>query len=190
MRRRFTVENEGKPAEAAAAGVLRLPGVLRAVAPEIVILLHGVNDIAFLEERSVTPIAAFVNTMAHDARFAGAQVIICTLPPQRAGSFRAADPAVVSRYNEALRDVARGEGAILVDFAADFGDLQLIGADGLHPTEAGYARMARAAVRHAAHDIRSHDTVTFAMGEPAIGCWCRARLNGWSFAATGHRPGQ
>ena len=122
---------------------MRLPGVLRAVAPEIVILLHGVNDISFLEERSVTPIAAFVNTMAHDARFAGAQVIICTLPPQRAGSFRAADPAVVSRYNEALRDVARGEGAILVDFAADFGDLQLIGADGLHPTEAGYARMAQ-----------------------------------------------
>lgn len=138
----FVVENEGKPAETAAAGALRLPPILRSLAPEIVILLEGVNDITFLERGSVTQVAGYVNTMAHDARFAGAQVVICTLPPQRPGGLRAADPVLVSSYNQALRDVARGEAATLVDFANDFGDLSLIGSDGLHPTEAGYARMA------------------------------------------------
>ena len=138
----FVVENEGKPAETAAAGVVRLPPILRSLAPEIVVLLEGVNDITFLEQRSVTQIAGYVNTMAHDARFAGAQVIICALPPQRPGGLRAAEPALVSSYNQALRDVARGEAATLLDLANDFGDLSLIGADGLHPTEAGYARIA------------------------------------------------
>jgi lysophospholipase L1-like esterase len=122
--------------------MVRLPPILRSLAPEIVVLLEGVNDITFLEPRRVTQVAGYVNTMAHDARFAGAQVIICTLPPQRPGGLRAADPAAVSSYNQALRDVARGEAATLVDFANDFGNLSLIGADGLHPTEAGYSRMA------------------------------------------------
>jgi lysophospholipase L1-like esterase len=87
--------------------------------------------------------AQYVNTMARDARFGGAQVILCTLLPQRTGGSRTADPAVVASFNDAIRDVARGEGAMLMDFARDFGDLSLIGADDLHPTEAGYARMAQ-----------------------------------------------
>ena len=48
---------------------------------------------------------------------------------------------MIASYNTALRDVARGEGALLVDFERDV-DVSLIGLDGLHPTEAGYARMA------------------------------------------------
>lgn len=138
----FVVENEGKPAEGAADGVVRFPPILRNLGPEVVVLLEGVNDIAFLGQSGVSRVAGYINTMARDARFAGAQVIICTLPPERATGFRAADPAAISSYNQALRDVARGEGAILVDFANEFGDLSLIGIDGLHPTEAGYTRMA------------------------------------------------
>jgi len=138
----FVVENEGKPAETAADGRLRLPPILRNLGPEVVVLLEGVNDVSFLPVSGVSQVAGYVNTMARDSRFAGAQVIICTLPPQRAGGFRAADPAVIRAFNQALRDVARGEGATLVDFANEFGDLSLIGSDGLHPTEAGYTRMA------------------------------------------------
>jgi hypothetical protein len=48
---------------------------------------------------------------------------------------------VIAAYNIALRDVARGEGALLVDFEREV-DVSLIGLDGLHPTEAGYTRMA------------------------------------------------
>jgi lysophospholipase L1-like esterase len=79
--------------------------------------------------------------MAREARFGGAEVIICTYPMHRAGGFRAADPAVIAAYNRTLREVARGEAALLADFEADV-PLGLVGVDGLHPTEEGYQRMA------------------------------------------------
>ena len=139
----FTVENEGRPGEGAQGGSRRLPDVLRAFGPEVVILMHGVNDITVFGRAAIGTAASFVNTMARDARFAGAEVVICTLPPQRSGGPRATDPGVLADYNAAIRDIARGEGATLVDFAAEFGDVRLIGADGLHPTEAGYNRMAQ-----------------------------------------------
>src|SRR5262245_24275149 len=109
------ISNEGKPGEAAADGVARFPSVLKAAAPEVVFLLHGVNDVTFAGMSGVRRVADFVNTMARDARFGGAQVVICTYPMHRAGGFRAADPAVIAAYNGALRDVARGEGALLAD---------------------------------------------------------------------------
>jgi lysophospholipase L1-like esterase len=135
------VENAGKPAEAAADGMLPFPGIVRAFSPEVVVLLHGVNDVSFFGLGAVPRVAEYVNSMARDARLAGAEVVLCTLPPNRPGGFRATDPAVIAAYNTALRDVARGEDALLVDFERDV-DLSLIGLDGVHPTEAGYARMA------------------------------------------------
>jgi len=134
--------NEGKGGEAAEDGVLRFPGAMQADAPEVVILLHGVNDVSFGGARSIPRVAGYVQSMARDARQRGADVIICTEPPHRAGGSRAADPALISAYNRALRDVAIAEGAQLVDFEAMV-DLGLIGSDGLHPTEDGYARMAQ-----------------------------------------------
>jgi hypothetical protein len=103
--------------------------------------LPGVNDVSLYGARSIPRVAGYVQAMAREARQRGADVIICTEPPQRAGGFRAADPGVISAYNQALRDLAAAEGAQLVDFEATV-DLSLIGADGLHPTEAGYGRMA------------------------------------------------
>jgi lysophospholipase L1-like esterase len=147
LRARYTgqvidVANEGRPGEAAADGVRRFPTVVRQVAPEVVILMHGINDITFLGMAGVRQVADYVDRMAKDARFAGAQVMICTLLPPRPGGFRAADPAVVDAYNRVLRDVARGEGAVLVDFQAQGFDVRYIGVDGLHPTDEGYTRMA------------------------------------------------
>ena len=142
-RQSVVVENEGRPGEAAADAVRRLPTALRATSPELVILLHGVNDVAVQGAASVARVAGYVNTMARDARFAGVQVVLCTLPPQRPGGFRAGDPAAIASYNQALREIARGEGAILVDFARDLGDLNFVGIDGLHLTEAAYTRMAQ-----------------------------------------------
>ena len=136
------VENEGKPNEAAADAVTRFPAVFRATSPDVVILLHGVNDVTFLGIPGIPRVTGYLDSMARAARLGGASVIICTLPPHRAGGFRAADPDVIRRYNESLRDLARGEGALLVDFERDI-DISLIGAVGLHPTEAGYARMAQ-----------------------------------------------
>jgi hypothetical protein len=88
----------------------------------------------------VPRIAELVNTMAREARLGGADVVIATYPPQRLDGSRAAAPGVMSALNTLLRDIARGEGATLVDFERDV-DLRLVGADGLHPTEEGYVRM-------------------------------------------------
>jgi lysophospholipase L1-like esterase len=159
----LVMENEGKANEAAADAVARLPGILRATAPEVVILMHGVNDVTFLGQSGVTRVTGYLNTMARDARFAGARVILCTLPPQRPGGFRAGEPAVIANFNQALRDLARGEGAILADFARDVRDLNLIGVDGLHPTESGYARMAQILFDL----VRSQFEITNTMSEAA-----------------------
>ena len=139
----FTIENEGRPAELVQSGALRLPGVLAANNPEVVILLHGVNDIVVFGTSAVTRTAGYLDTMARDARSAGAEVALCTLTPQRPGGFRAGDPAALALYNDAIRQIAAREGAMLVDFDRNFGDLRLIGSDGLHPTEDGYTRMAQ-----------------------------------------------
>lgn len=135
------IENEGRPGESAEDGVRRFPTVLRVANPEVVILLHGVNDVTFLGIPGVSRTAGYINSMAREARLLGKQVIICTLPPHRPGGFRAADPAVIVAYNRALRDVARGETAILVDLEALL-ELRYIGLDGLHPTDQGYTRLA------------------------------------------------
>jgi len=133
------VHNEGLPGEEASDAVRRLPRVLHETSPEVVILLHGVNDLT--SPAVVLRTVSFLNTMAREARFFGADVFLCTLPPQRPGGFRAVDPTALANYNAGLREVARGEGAVLVDLSREM-DLSLIGVDGLHPTEAGYDRMA------------------------------------------------
>jgi lysophospholipase L1-like esterase len=138
---RFSMVNEGKPGEFAADALSRLTGALQVALPELVILLHGVNDATFTRLSGVRAIAGAIARMAQEARLAGAEVIICTLPPQRAGGLRVADPAIVTAYNEALRQVADDEGAMLVDFDRDV-DPELIGVDGLHPTQEGYDSMA------------------------------------------------
>jgi lysophospholipase L1-like esterase len=135
----FEVFNEGKAGEASDEGAKRLPELVRSIRPEVVILLHGINDVS---SNGVTRTIANINSMARNARLAGADVIITTMPPERAGSSRAIDPDMLARFNDGLRDMARGEDALLVDLAAEFGDTNLIGFDGLHPTDAGYRRIA------------------------------------------------
>jgi lysophospholipase L1-like esterase len=136
------VTNGGKPGEAVADAKARFSTLLRDAAPDVVILMHGVNDVTFQRVSEVSRTAEFVNQIAREARFAKADVIICTMLPQRAGGSHTADPTVLAAYNVALRQVARGEGAKLIDFDALGFDLRLIGVDGLHPTEQGYTRLA------------------------------------------------
>ncbi len=136
------VENRGKLSEQATEAVPRLRDTLRAVRPDMVIILHGANDIAGAGgvAGGLAALAA-LQTMVHDVRLSGAGLILCTLLPQRAGPSRTADPIVLAAFNERVRELARTEGAALADLAQEV-DISLIGVDGLHPTEAGYARMA------------------------------------------------
>jgi lysophospholipase L1-like esterase len=137
----IVVQNGGAAGERAAVAADRLSRWLRAANPNVVILLDGVNDI--VASGAVGGLAALtaLRSMADEVKASGGSVILCTLLPQRVGGIRAADPFVVAAFNELVRELAREEGVRLVDLAREL-DVSLIGFDGLHPTEAGYVRMA------------------------------------------------
>jgi lysophospholipase L1-like esterase len=150
LRNRYTtqaqaiqVTNAGLPGETTQNGAKRLPGVLMSTRPEVVILLEGVNDVGTQADFGVSAAATGMTAMVREARGRGARVILATEPPSRPG-FRAVSTQFVTAYNDRLRLIAAAEGALLVDlYAGMAGDVtRYIGVDGLHPTEAGYARMA------------------------------------------------
>jgi lysophospholipase L1-like esterase len=151
LRRRYltqagilTVANAGQPGEWAQDGARRLPGVLANARPEVVILLEGINDIGTQLDLGVTRALGAVNSMAQEARNRRIRVILSTLPPSRATGTHAVATRLITDFNARLRSIATGEGAILVDLyegmATDIS--RYIGVDGLHPTEAGYQRIA------------------------------------------------
>jgi lysophospholipase L1-like esterase len=140
----ITVFNGGRSGEWAADALPRLQGLLRSQTPEVLLLMEGDNDLDALGERGIQTTARAVEALAAEGRNRGVRVFIATLPPQRSGGSRAQSAALIPRFNAELREIARGEGAVLVDVYAAFGsDALLIGSDGLHPTEAGYDRIAQ-----------------------------------------------
>lgn len=143
-RQSVRVTNAGLSGEWAIDGVRRFEALVDASRPEVVMILEGANDLNGLGAAGVSRAAAALESMMKHARFRGARVMVATLPPQRPGGARVGDVTLVPRLNAEIKVLARGEDAILVDIFAAFGGdtTSLIGADGLHPTEAGYQRMA------------------------------------------------
>jgi lysophospholipase L1-like esterase len=150
LRNRYTTQaqaieviNAGLSGEPARDGARRLPSVLTVSRPEVVILLQGINDVTTQADLGVSAAATAMTTMVREARGRGARVIVATEPPSRAG-IRAVSTQYITTYNDRLRAIAATEGALLVDlYAGMVGEVtRYIGVDGLHPTEAGYARMA------------------------------------------------
>ena len=141
----FVVTNAGLPREWAVDGANRLPGVLTATNPQVVLLLAGANDLEAVPlPSSVDSASLGLLTMVRTARARGAAVFIATLPPGRPGGRLTLNASLVLQLNALIRAGAAREGATLVDLnAAMAADVNtLIGVDGLHPTEAGYQRMA------------------------------------------------
>jgi lysophospholipase L1-like esterase len=151
LRRRYTtqsnavaVSNAGLSGEWAQDGTQRLPAVLANARPEVLILLEGINDIGSQLDFGVGRAANAVNSMAQEARNRRIRVILATLPPSRSGGTHAVATRLITDFNARLRSIAMGEGAVLVDlYEGMITDIpRYIGVDGLHPTEAGYERIA------------------------------------------------
>ncbi|MGE0042163.1 MAG: GDSL-type esterase/lipase family protein [Vicinamibacterales bacterium] len=150
----IAITNAGKSGEWAVDGVARFTALMQSLRPEVVLLLSGYNDLAALGTSGISPASAAVEAMAKDARFRGAEVFIATLPPPRPGGQNTQPVSTVVSYNDRLKVVASGEQARVVDLyeAMLGGETAYIGVDGLHPTEAGYQKMAEvffAAIRDA-----------------------------------------
>ncbi|MDA1094599.1 MAG: GDSL-type esterase/lipase family protein [Acidobacteria bacterium] len=151
----FVVANRGLAGERAAQGVLRINSALLATQPDVLMLFEGYNDInlALLErplgstaDVNVTPIANALRSIITTAQGHGVEVLLATLTPV-SDRRELSDPgtrAALRALNAQIRLIAAqfGLGTVVDLYAALDGVPGVLGADGFHPTRAGYRRMA------------------------------------------------
>lgn len=137
-----TVVNAGKPGEPTSDSIVRFRSVMAFNRPEVLLLLDGHNDLGSTSS-ALEGYNALV-TIVREAKAAGARVFVATLVPSIPGRQRSQPQGLLLQYNDAVRAMAAAEGVVLVDlYNLMLPEVNtLIGIDGLHPNEAGYARMA------------------------------------------------
>jgi lysophospholipase L1-like esterase len=146
----ITVINEGAGGEDMKGGVANLPAVLSANAPEVLLLQEGINTLNEQHKAGIPLVVEGLRTMIQEARSRTIKVFAATLLPERPGGCRAYDYSEdyddIIEANVQIRRMIGTEGAILVDLYEAFNGRtgMLIGEDGLHPSAAGYQRMAAA----------------------------------------------
>ena len=138
----ISIVNSGEPGERILDGVQRFPSAFDASRPEVVLLMEGANGLP-----GVGPdiSASLMRIMVLAARNGRARVFVGSMIPQVPGRPRATTPEFeLLNYNRTLRQMSIEEGATFVDLydAMLPESAALIGSDGLHPTEAGYRKMA------------------------------------------------
>jgi len=137
-----TVTPAGVSGELASDGSARLRDLLlQGPPPDALLLLEGLNDINMAGEASIPNLIEGLKADIRYAKSAGVQVVfLSTLLPEDVFAKDAIEPA-----NDAIRDLATREGAVLVDtWAAFVGKTStLLGVGGVHPTEAGHQVIAQ-----------------------------------------------
>lgn len=151
-----TVVNRGVPGEPAiGAGEGRLAGELETHKPDVLLLLHGANDLldagnrGLLDER-IPKIVDALEHMVETGKSYRVQVMLATFPPQNSECppgtprCRGAGAPGLPTLNADIARVAAAEGAVLVDLFNGLGGTPVgsIGIDGLHPTVAGFEKIA------------------------------------------------
>jgi lysophospholipase L1-like esterase len=124
---------------------------------EVVLLMEGTNDITYPDfknlsrEASANRAIANLGAMIDEARQANKRVFLATIAPQRQPTdscppipdCRGRGWDYVPVFNDRIRQLARSKNVELVDVHAAL-DLSYIGPDGLHPTDAGFQKIAEA----------------------------------------------
>jgi len=126
------VINAGVPGEISAEGLQRLPGVLEAYKPALVILVHGGNDL--LRKNHSDEIKRNLSAMIGLIRRQAAQVVLVAVP--RPSLLLSADPLYA--------EVAEEEKVPLEDEAlATILQSRSSKSDAIHPNARGYAQLAQ-----------------------------------------------
>jgi lysophospholipase L1-like esterase len=153
----FSVRKRGQPGEWAQQGISRLmselselagPSVPVASRPQVLLLLEGVNDMNG-GGLSAARAAGSIAEMVQIARLYNMTVLVATMYQtyrnEATGHDNARDKIV--EFNGEVRRLVGGQQNVrIVDLYASFGTTAygtLVGFDGLHPTPAGYERMAQ-----------------------------------------------
>jgi hypothetical protein len=102
-----SVANEGRYGEWAQDGQFRLPVTLDRLqpAPEVLLLLQGVNDLNALGASGMSRTEAAIESMARAGRQHAAR-LLATLPPQRR-CVRAGSADLIPELNRRIRAIAR-----------------------------------------------------------------------------------
>lgn len=120
------------------------------LAPRVVVILAGTNDIAHNQGFvAIENIAGNIISMAQLARANGIEPVICSILPAAEYPWRKEitdPPAKVRAVNTILRDWAAANGCVYVDYFAAMADERdglpaSLAGDGIHPTSAGYDMM-------------------------------------------------
>jgi lysophospholipase L1-like esterase len=165
----ISVHNQGKPLESAVEGVSRLQGLIATGNYEALTLMEGAIDLGDRDSRTAQKALDAVRTMVRNTKGKGVRVFLATLPPQNQNGCcpdRGLSASLVEPYNSGLRNIASQEDVELVDvFQAFNGDTTtLIDFDGLHPTPAGYTKIAETffnSIKHALEQSPSSLTSPF-----------------------------
>lgn len=142
--------NRGISGQTTPQMLLRLRPDVLALRPRAMVLLAGTNDVAGNTGPStVDEIAGHLRSVVLLARAEGVRVVLCAvLPASRYPWQPEARPAAdIRALNAKLQVMARELGAAWVDYHAAMADAdgglpKALADDGVHPTPAGYARMA------------------------------------------------
>ncbi len=139
----ITVLNEGFGGQRAQDALGRASQTFNANRPQVVLIMMGYNDLG-IGEAGIEGGIRGVNDLVKEARFRGARVLLGTLTHPPIGVSRGIANSTISRFNERLKDVARGENLPLVDvYAAWASDPNRYNsADGRHPNALGYRLIA------------------------------------------------
>lgn len=137
----LSMTNAGKPGETVQDGAARFPDAFASSQANVVLLMEGVNGLPFVGPDLSTE---FVRGMAQVAKTGGARVFVGSMVPTISGRQRSQSPSDLVAYNAKLQQMAVAEGAVYVDLYNTLlaEATTVIGADGLHPTEVGYKRIA------------------------------------------------
>ncbi len=127
------VINAGQPGELAGAGADRLPALLQAYHPDLVVLCHGGNDMLQGDEAATT--AENLRRMVRDARGADADIVMVAVP---APSLSLAPPRF---YTEVARELT-----VPIDTRTlrEIIGKPALRSDHVHPNAAGYRILAEA----------------------------------------------
>ncbi len=139
----IVVGNAGFSGEQTSDGLRRLPSVIDGGAYDALLLMEGANDFPNYQTA-----LGNMRSMVQYGKRRSVRVYLATLPPEDQFHTtcinRGKNQAFVAPYNDGLQAIANAENVTLVDVFTAFGGdtTTLIDCDGLHPTPAGYQRIA------------------------------------------------